>query len=146
MHHWQVSLVWQLSCCTSGCNVRGCYCDRACHVARDCCADIDQICPGMHNCGVIMYAFKLPERYKKRCEYGVYHTSWDGKNNPVQITFLFNLKNEQLTKYFPISIHLPLPIYLATVTPIAKRTIMCVAACPHSANTYRIAGKFGGEL
>ena len=35
------------SCCTSGCYAGGCYCDRACYSLGDCCADIQQICPGI---------------------------------------------------------------------------------------------------
>ncbi len=33
------------SCCISGCNVGGCYCDSACHGFGDCCAGIDTTCP-----------------------------------------------------------------------------------------------------
>ena len=32
------------SCCSSSCNVGGCYCDLACHTFQDCC-DIDNTCP-----------------------------------------------------------------------------------------------------
>lgn len=33
------------SCCVSGCNAGGCYCDTACHGFGDCCSDIDNTCP-----------------------------------------------------------------------------------------------------
>lgn len=33
------------SCCTSGCNAGGCYCDVACYGFGDCCVDISVTCP-----------------------------------------------------------------------------------------------------
>ena len=33
------------TCCTSDCNVGGCYCDAACHGFGDCCGDIVITCP-----------------------------------------------------------------------------------------------------
>ncbi len=33
------------SCCSSGCNAGGCYCDSACYGFGDCCSDIQVTCP-----------------------------------------------------------------------------------------------------
>ena len=33
------------SCCISGCNAGGCYCDEVCHSFGDCCDNIDITCP-----------------------------------------------------------------------------------------------------
>ena len=36
-------------CCLSGCNTGSCWCDSLCHNFGDCCADIEETCPGDGN-------------------------------------------------------------------------------------------------
>ena len=52
------------SCCVSSCRtLGGCYCDFACHAARDCCPDINLTCPGIAHvlaCSPLVTKTKAP--------------------------------------------------------------------------------------